>query len=107
MLKKISLCLIFGEDWIASSETNLVVRGGKLVLEGKGRKIKKKEESKGCNDCIKCEEVRRKKKMKKVRFADEVEDMGTERLSVSDELILICTRKSLHRSVVVVASLLN
>ncbi|EFX69963.1 hypothetical protein DAPPUDRAFT_113139 [Daphnia pulex] len=34
-------------------------------------------------DCRKCEEVKRKKKMKKVRFADEVEEIVSENLSES------------------------
>jgi hypothetical protein len=38
-------------------------------------------------DCRKCEEVKRKKKMKKVRFEDEVEEIVSENLCVSDELI--------------------
>ena len=70
-----------------SGKTNLVVKGGRLVLEGKGKDINKDEESKNIVDCKKCEELRKKKKRLKVRFADEVEEIQGESINVSDELI--------------------
>ena len=70
-----------------SSKTNLVVKGGRLVLEGKGTDINKEEEGKNIFDCKKCEELKKKKKRLKVRFADEVEEIPEESLNVSEELI--------------------
>lgn len=87
VIKTSPFCLILGVDWIVSSKTNLVVRGGRLVLEGKGTDINKDEESKNIVDCKKCQELKKKKKRLKVRFADGVEEIPEKSLNVSDELI--------------------
>ncbi len=52
--------------------TTITVKCGRLVLDGKGSYIRGGI-STSFEACIRCEELRKRKKKKKLRFADEVE----------------------------------